>query len=84
MSPEAEKILWVFRDRGLRSGSQIHPADFGDAVIWEAGFVRDEPVRLALAELFRNGYLIECPAAFELTEAGEQFIYAGEAPRATA
>jgi hypothetical protein len=84
MSPEADKILEVFRDRGLRSGAQIHPADFGDAIAWEAGFVRDEPVRRALAELFKSGYLVEYEAAFELTSAGEQYIYSGDGPGTTA
>lgn len=84
MSPEADKILGVFRDRGLRSGAQIHPADFGDVIVWEAGFVRDEPVRQALAELFENGYLVEYGAAFELTSTGEQYIYADDGPRTTA
>jgi hypothetical protein len=83
MSPEADKILGVFRDRGLRSGAQIHPADFGDAIVWEAGFVRDEPVRHALAELFENGHLVEYSAAFELTKRGEQYIYANDVPRTT-
>ena len=84
MSPEADKILGVFRDRGLRSGAQIHPADFGDAIAWEGGFVRDEPVRRALAELFENGYLVEYEAAFELTKPGERYTYADEALRTTA
>jgi hypothetical protein len=83
MSPEAEKILGVFRDRGLRSGAQIHPADFGDAIVWEAGFVRDEPVRHALAELFENGYLVEYSAVFELTKIGEQYINTNDVPRTT-
>jgi hypothetical protein len=84
MSPEAGQILRVFRNQGLRSGAMIHPADFGDAIVWEAGFVRDEPVRHALAELFDSGYLIEYQAAFELTKAGEQYIYAAEEPKTTA
>jgi hypothetical protein len=75
MSPEAAKVLEVFRVRGLRSGAVIHPADFGNAVIWESGFVRDEAVRQALAELFGGGYLVEHEAAFELTDKGEQHIY---------
>ena len=84
MSPEADQILEVFQNRGLRSGAMIHPADFGDAIVWEAGFVRDEPVRHALAEPFENGYLVEHDAAFELTQAGEQRIYADEEPGTTA
>lgn len=80
MSPEADKILWVYRNRGLRSGALIHPAEFGDAIVWEAGFVRDEPVRQALADLFETGYLVEYAAAFELTELGDQYIYAYDEP----
>lgn len=84
MSPEADQILQVFRDRGLRSGALIHPADFGDAIVWKGGFVRDEPVRCALAELFEDDYLIELEAAYELTKAGEQYLYADAGPKATA
>lgn len=75
MSPEADEILDVYRARGLRAGTRIHPADFGDAIVWERGFVRHEPVRQALAELFEGGYLIEYEAAFELTDKGEQRIH---------
>jgi hypothetical protein len=37
-----------------------------------------------LAELFESGYLVEHEAAFELTKAGDQYIYAAEEPRTTA
>lgn len=79
VSPEADKILGVFRSREPRSGAYIHPADFGDVIIWDGGFVRDESVRSAPAELFEDAYLIEYLAAFELTQLGEDHIYAGEA-----
>jgi hypothetical protein len=36
------EILKVFAARKLRAGDMIHPADFGDAIVWESGFVRDE------------------------------------------
>lgn len=75
MSPEAQKILGGFQERGLRSGSHIHPADFGEAIVWQGGFIRDEPVRLAVVELLENGYLIEYAAAFELTELGDRYLY---------
>lgn len=75
MRPEADRILQVFRARGLRAGSRIHPADFGEAIVWDRGFVRDEPVRQALAELFEAGYLIEFMNAFELTESGERHVF---------
>ena len=75
MQPEAAQILNTFRARGLRAGSLIHPADFGDAIVWEGGFVRDEPVRVALTELFEGGYLVEHLAAFELTARGDRYLY---------
>lgn len=76
MTDDAQAILEVFRDRGLRAGGQIHPAEFGDAIVWEAGFVRDESARQAIAWLVDNGYLIEYNAAFELTGLGDQHLYA--------
>jgi hypothetical protein len=75
MRPEGEKILAVFKARSLRSSAQIPQWDFEDAIVWEGGWVRDEGVRLALRELFEDGYLIEHSAAFELTEKGDLFIY---------
>jgi len=81
MSPEAQRILEVFRSRGLRAGDMIHPADFGDAIVWEAGFVSDPAVREALSALFTGNYLIEHPAALELTELGEEHLYDSERPK---
>lgn len=77
MTPEALRILEVFRSRGVRAGQTIHPADFSDAIVWKDGFVRDEQVRNALSFLFDEGYLIELNNAFELTVAGEQVAYGG-------
>ena len=65
----------MFKARSLRSGAQIPQWDFGDAIVWEGGLVRDEGVRQALRELFENGYLIEYSAAFELTVKGDLFLY---------
>jgi hypothetical protein len=81
MTPEAQRILDVFRQRGIRAGGRIHPADFGDAIVWEQGFVRDEAVRQALSTLFEEGLLIELRAAFELTERGEQQVYGEQQPK---
>jgi hypothetical protein len=75
MRPEAEKILAVFKARRLSSGAQIPQSDFGDAIVWEGGFIRDDVVREALTELVENGYLIASSAAFELTEKGALFVY---------
>src|SRR5262245_45182469 len=80
MTPEAQRILDVFRARGLHAGATIHPARFGNAIIWKDGGVRDEPVRLALVFLFSEAYLFEHAAAFELTDRGDRHLY-GEMPR---
>ncbi len=48
----------------------IEQLDFGDAIVWESGFVRHGEVRTALRVLFGDGLLIEHSAALELTEAG--------------
>ena len=81
MTAEARRILEVFKVRGLRAGDTIHPADFGEAIIWEAGRVRDEPVRAALRFLFDNGLLVEALAAFILTEKGERALGDATPPR---
>jgi hypothetical protein len=75
LKPAAVKILNCFRERGLRKGGSIHPADFGDAIIWESGFIRDEEVRQAWADLTSNDYVHEADAALILTDRGEQFLY---------
>lgn len=75
MRPEGERILQVYRQRGLRSRSLIHPAEFGDAIVLQDGFVRDEAVRAALGELIAGGYIIEGNAAFGLTDRGDQHLY---------
>ena len=74
MSPEAKRILEVFKHRGVEAGGCLHPTDFGDAIVWKDGFVRDAAVRQALGYLFAEGYLVESPVAFELTEKGHAHI----------
>ena len=75
MTPEAERVLEVYWSRGMRAGEWLHPDDFGDAIVWDRGFVRDEPVRQALRFLCDEGYMIERPDAFELTARGEREAY---------
>jgi len=76
VSPEGDRILEVFRAHGLRSGSTLHPTDFGEAIVWEHGpSVRDEPVRAALAALFEGGYLLEYLNGFQLTDLGAAHLY---------
>ena len=81
MTPEGQRILEVFQVRGIKAGGRIHPTDFGDAIIWEVGGIRDEPVRKALLDLFTEGYLIDLNAAFELTDRGEQHLYGLRQPK---
>ena len=81
MTPEAERILEVYRTQGLRTGAMIHPAEFGHAIVWEDGFVRDEPIQEALGQLFQDGFLIEHSAAFELTPLGDDHLYGVQQPK---
>lgn len=81
MTPEAQRILEVFRQRGLRAGGMIHPAEFGEAIVWDQGCVRDEGVRQALDGLAKTGMLIEHNAALELTPLGAEHLYGAEQPR---
>jgi hypothetical protein len=75
LEPAAVKILNCFRERGLRDGEFVHYPEFGDVIIWEGGFVRDEDVRQAWAYLTSNDYVIEFDAALQLTKRGEQYLY---------
>lgn len=81
MKPEAQAILDVFRDHDLRSGGTIDWPDFGDAIVWESGFVRDEPVREAIRWLTDNGYIDEFNAAAGLTVKGDEYLYAASSPK---
>jgi hypothetical protein len=75
LKPAAAKILNCFRERGLRTGEMIGHWDFGDAVIWEKGFIRDEEVRQGWGELTSKVYVHEADAALVLAERGEQLLY---------
>jgi len=45
MSPEAKRILRVLKTKGRAEGNFVEFTEFGGAIVWEAGFVRDEAVR---------------------------------------
>ena len=75
MTPEAARILGVFREHGIRAGGWHHFTEFGDAIVWEEGRVRDQNVRTALKFLFDEGSLIELNAGLELTARGEREAY---------
>jgi hypothetical protein len=71
MNTDARRILEVFRRRGLRAGGFISFTDFGDVIVWQHGFVRDESVRLGLAHLIEEDFVVEMCAGLRLTLKGE-------------
>lgn len=70
MTPEARQILEVFRSRDLGAGGFVHATDFGSALVWKDGFVRDESVRQALQFLIDGEYVLQMNAGLELTAKG--------------
>lgn len=81
MRNEAWKILAVFHERGVDVGDFIHFTDFGDAIVWDEGRVRDEAVREALMFLIENEYVYELSAGLELTAKGKSELHSrGSAP----
>jgi len=75
MNAEAERILAVFRRRGIRAGGFVDFSDFGEAIPWKDGFIRDEPVRQAFATLVDERYVVEMSAGLQLTEVGDKHLY---------
>jgi hypothetical protein len=80
LTPEAEAILGTFGSRGLREGSFIGFEDFGGAIVWEAGFIRDEAVRSAFAFLVEGGYVFEMSAGLMLGPKGVEHLYGPASP----
>ncbi len=74
MAPDARRILEVFRSKGLRAGGFIAFTDFGDAIVWEQGFVRDESVRQGLTHLIEKEHVLEMCAGLQLTPKGEKAL----------
>jgi hypothetical protein len=71
MTQESQKILQVLKTKGRGDDNFVHFTEFGDAIVWEAGFVKDEEVRQAIHYLTENGYVIEFSAGLGLTEKGK-------------
>jgi hypothetical protein len=76
MEPEARAILEVFGERGLGSTEFIHFTDFGEAIVWEDGFVDNKRTRDALTQLIEGGYVVELMAGLELTQKGYDWLKA--------
>ena len=72
MSPEAKRTLEVLKLKGRGKDNFVDFTEFGDAMVWEAGFVRDETVRRAINYLNEGGYIIEFSAGLCLTKKGKE------------
>jgi hypothetical protein len=70
LRPEALAILQVFKDKGCKEDDFVHYTDFGDAIIWEAGFIKLEETRCGLRELIDGQYVIEHSAGLAITASG--------------
>lgn len=81
MTPEAQAILDVFRLRGVHVGEFVEFTDFGEAMVWEAGFVRDAEARDAIGWLQDNGYVVELGLGLELTALGDEYLYVPPQPK---
>jgi len=68
--PEAIAILRVFADKGSKVGDVIHFTDFGEAIIWDKGGIRDERIRSGLQELISGRYVIKYEAGLGITTKG--------------
>ena len=67
---EAIAILQVFLDNGCKEDDFIHFTDFGNAIVWENGYIKDEGSRSGLTELFEGEYVIEHAAGLSITSKG--------------
>ena len=70
LRPEAIAILQVFNDKGCKEDDFVHYTDFGDAIIWDAGFIKLEETRSGLQELIEGQYVIEHSAGLGITASG--------------
>lgn len=74
LRPEAIAILQVFIERGCKTGDIIQFTDFGDSIIWDAGFIKSEDIRLGLQELIDGQYVIEYNAGLGITTKGFEAV----------
>lgn len=74
LRPEAIAILQVFIERGCKTGDIIHFDEFGDAIIWDAGFIKSEDIRLGLQELLDGQFVIEYSAGLGITASGFEAV----------
>jgi hypothetical protein len=70
----ARSIMLVFKSQGTRAGGFLHYNDFGKALRWEAGHVKHDTQREALAALVERGYVVELNSGLELTDRGAKSL----------
>ena len=70
LRPEAIAILQVFIDKGCKEEDIIHFTDFGDAIVWEGGSIKEEGTRKGLQELVEGQYVVEYNAGLGITAKG--------------
>ena len=70
LRPEAIAILQVFIDKECKRDDIIHFTEFGEAIVWEAGFIKDEGTRNGLQELVEGQYVVEYSAGLGITAKG--------------
>lgn len=76
LRPEAIAILQVFIEQESKEEDFIHFADFGDAIVWEAGFIKEEGIRSGLQELIDGQYVVEHSAGLGITTKGLEAVTA--------
>lgn len=70
----ARAIMLVFKNAQTRAGGFVNYAEFGSALRWEAGYIKHDNQREALAELVERGYVNELNSGLELTEKGARSL----------
>lgn len=74
MDPSVKKaaraIMLVFKSAGTRAGGFVNYSEFGKALRWEAGYIKHDNQREALAALVERGYVVELNSGLELTAKG--------------
>jgi hypothetical protein len=70
----ARSIMMVFKQAGTRAGGFVNYGDFGKALRWEAGYIKHDVQREALAALVERGYVVELNAGLELTDRGARSL----------
>jgi hypothetical protein len=70
LRPEAIAILQVFIDKGCKRDDIIHFTEFGKAIVWEAGSIKEEGTRNGFQELVEGKYVVEYNAGLGITAKG--------------